>query len=82
MQCEIYSPDVRSRDSQVSAALIKANVLHLVGLFQLQSLEVLQFAQVPEFDARVLRGRRQVVSVFRETDGRDRARVTREVRHI
>lgn len=58
--------DVRSGHSQVSAALVKAEILDFIAFLQLDCLEVLQLAQIPQLDAGVLGGRGQIVAVFRK----------------
>lgn len=75
-------PDIRSSYSQIRAALVEANVLDLVGLLQLQRLEILQLAQIPKLDARILRCCCQVVSILGEANSCNRTCVTREVCHV
>ena len=55
-------PDVRTSHCQVGAAGVKAEVLHLISLVQLQSSEVLQLSQIPELHAAVIGGSCQVVT--------------------
>ena len=47
-------PDIRPGHGQVGAAGVKAEVLHLVALVQLQCSEVLQFSQIPELHTAVI----------------------------
>ena len=75
-------PDIRAGHRQVRAAAVEAEVLHLVAVLQLQRLEILQFPQIPELDAGVVRGGGQVVAVLREGEGGDLAGVAREVGHV
>ena len=55
-------PDVGPGHGQVGAAGVKAEVLHLVTLVQLQSSEVLQLPQIPKLHAAVIGGSCQVVT--------------------
>lgn len=49
---------------------------------QLQCLEVLQLAQIPQFDRRVIGGSGQVIAILRESNAGDGARMPWEVGHI
>ena len=72
--------DVGAGDRQVGSRVVEAQVLDLVAVVQLDRLEVLQLAQIPQLDARVLRARRrQVVAVLGEGYGRNRTGVALEV---
>ena len=64
--------DVRAGHSQIRAALVEAQVLHLVAFVQLDRLEILQLAQIPQLDARIFGGRGQVVAVLRERERSNR----------
>ena len=55
-------PDVRPGHGQVGAAGVKAEVLHLVALVQLQCSEVLQLSQIPELHTAVISSSGQVVT--------------------
>ena len=55
-------PDVRTGHGQVGAAGVKAEVLHLVALVQLQCSEVLQLSQIPELHTAVISSSGQVVT--------------------
>jgi len=46
--------------------LIEAKIFDFIALVQLNSLEVLQFAQIPKSDAGIVSGRGQVVTVLGE----------------
>lgn len=60
----------------------KGTVTHLEVVVQLQRLEILEFAQIPEFDGGVVGRRGQVVAVLREGDAGDGARVAGEIGHV
>ncbi len=67
---------------QIAAAEVERHVAYLVGRVHLDGLEVLELAQVPQLDARVLAARGQVVAVLGECHARDGGRVAREVGQI
>lgn len=73
---KIVLPDICAGYCQVSSAAVEAEVLDLVALVELESLEVSQFSQVPEFDAGVVGRRRQVITVLGERYGRDGPRMS------
>ena len=55
---------------------------YLISILQLKSFEVLQLPQIPKFDAGVVSGSGQVVTVLREGECGDLARVAGEVGHV
>ena len=60
--------------------MVEAQVFDLVVLVQLDGLEVLQLAQIPELNTRVLSScRGQIVTVLRESNGRNRTGVPLKV---
>ena len=72
--------DVRASYGQVSSGMVEAQVFDLVVLVQLDGLEVLQLAQIPELNTRVLSScRGQIVTVLRESNGRNRTGVPLKV---
>lgn len=74
--------DICAPQGQVSSTLVKDEGLHLKVVIQLQRLEVLQFAQIPELDRGVVGRRGQVVAILGEGNAGDGARVAREVGHV
>lgn len=63
--------NVRASHGQVGSALVEAEIPDLVSLVQLDRLKVLQLPQIPKFDASVVSGSRQVVTVLGEGESGD-----------
>ena len=78
----VIDAHVRAGTGQVAAAEVERHVAYLVLGVELDGLEVLELAQVPQLDARVLATRGQVVAVLGEGETRDGGRVARKVGQV
>lgn len=77
-----HSPHIRTGNRQIRSTPIEAQIPHHIVLIQLNCLKVLQLAQIPQLNARIVGGRRQIVAILRERNRRNRPIVAGKVGHV
>ena len=74
--------DVAAGHRQIRAGLIEGQILDFVGVVQVDGFEVLELSQVPQFDRRIVRRSRQIITIFGKGQRRNRPRMTGEIGHF